>query len=776
MHPTVEVSLRPAQQIIEIPENREGARHYWRAYGSDPIFNGTWDGGPIEGGWYVVSVDWAVHKGRVHSPALYPDYGRGYFREADREHLPVSLAANESLREDLLVRFAAPVTALRFDPSVAPMEFSAPPMRLRKVGRKEALKRLVRGSLAHAGSPVEKAGLFGRIFLSLITRGLRGMADRLYASYSTRVASVSFSDYEVWQEFYDSMDEDRLAAARQGVARLDVRPLVSIIVPTYNTPEPWLRRCIESVQAQIYPDWELCIADDASTLPHVRTIIEEYAAADARIKFVARQQNGHISKASNSALELATGAYVALLDHDDELHPFALLECVQAFDRNPGWKMLFTDEDKIDTVGKRSDPYFKSDWNPDLFLSQNCICHLTIYETALVRQVDGFRVGYEGAQDWDLTLRITELLRPNQIGHVPKVLYHWRMIEGSTAMAPGEKSYAHLAAMRSIEEHLLRAGQGAQVKEMSGYSGYFRIEYPLPTPAPLVSLLIPTRDRVDLLKQCIDSVIERTDYPNFEIVVIDNDSREKKSKEYFEKVQHDPRIRVVPYPYPFNYSAINNFGARAARGEVFALLNNDIEVLSRNWLDEMVGHALRPDIGVVGAMLYYPDDRIQHAGVILGIGGVAGHAYVGMARGWPGDKHRGGLAQSLSAVTAACAVVRKSVFVEVGGLDEGLEVAFNDIDFCLRVREKGYRNLWTPFAELYHHESASRGYETTPEKIERFKREESFMKLRWGKALSEDPYYNPNLALDATPFTLAYPPRGALAGMQIEPVAPISQY
>jgi len=406
----------------------------------------------------------------------------------------------------------------------------------------------------------------------------------------------------------------------------------------------------------------------------------------------------------------------------------------------------------------RSDPYFKSDWNPDLFLSQNCICHLTVYRSQQIRNAGGFRKGYEGAQDWDLALRVTEKLAVKQIGHVPKVLYHWRMIPGSTATAASEKSYAHMAGLRSVQDHLDRMGHGAKVRETEG-SGYFQIEHPLPAKLPLVSLLIPTRDRIDLLKQCIDSIIERTEYDNYEVIVIDNDSQEQSSKDYFAAVQKDPRVRVIAYPHPFNYSAINNAGAQAARGTVLGLLNNDIEVISPRWLHEMVAHALRPQTGVVGAMLYYPNDTIQHAGVIVGVGGVAGHCYVGMPRGWLGDKSRARLAQNLSAVTAACVVVRREVFDQVGGLDEGLQVAFNDVDFCLRVRDAGYLNVWTPFAELYHHESASRGYETTPEKVARFNGEIDFMKSRWGQNLDHDPYYNVNLSLNSTPFSLAYPPR-----------------
>lgn len=760
---TFELHLEPLQQIQELGGPRAGGVRHWWSGGNDPAWICKWPeelGKTLPGGWYLIDLSAAVETGCIHNMRFYPDYGRGMHLEADA--LPLSLYIKEGESGQLssaLVRFVDDFTALRLDPTVMPCDFTLEPVRMRRIGRLEAFRHLVDDAWQSAGTAVHRARMLGRVGFDLAIGGVTRMGDQLYNRYMQRRAEHAITDYAVWLDFFDAQDGLRAQQARQDLQALPHRPLVSVIVPVYNTPEKWLRRCIDSVLEQVYPDWELCIADDASTFPHVARVLQEYVKQDARIRVVHRQRNGHISAASNTAIEAATGKYVALLDHDDELHPLALLECVKGFSEHPKWRMIFTDEDKIDEKGERSDPYFKSDWNPDLFLSQNCVCHLTVYERGLVTEAGGFQAGMEGAQDWDLTLRVAERLEPGEIGHVPKVLYHWRMIEGSTALAPGEKSYAHLAAMRAIQAHLDRTGSGAKVCEMPGYSGYYRIAHKLPSPAPLASLLIPTRDRVDLLKQCVDSVIDKTEYPNYEILILDNGSVEPETLDYFAQIEENSRVRVLRYDHPFNYSAINNFGAAHANGEVIGLLNNDIEVISSGWLREMVSHACRPDIGVVGAMLYYPNDTIQHAGVFLGFGGVAGHAYVGRPRGYPGDKHRAGLAQSLSAVTAACALVRAEVFQEVGGLDEGLVVAFNDVDFCIRVREAGYRNLWTPFAELYHHESASRGYENTPEKIARFKREEKFMQERWGKLLERDPYYNPNFSVTSAPFTLAYPPR-----------------
>lgn len=753
------LNLHPLRQLEKLAQPADKTPPRWRASGNDPSFDVELpESGRISGGWYEVELEVEVFKGRLHAPALYPDYQRGYVVEAESLLLPLSDARPGTHVLRRLVRFTADVSGLRFDPSVVPCEFAVKRFTLRRLGRAEAARCMFEDVFASRRG-IAKARLVARMGLDLLGRGPRQMADHLYRLYSTGPIMADTSGYQVWVEFYDDHSEESIRAAIAGLPELRSYPVFSIVIPAYNTDERWLRACLDSVIAQSYPHWELCIADDASPDPTVWRTIQEYVKKDERIRAVRRERNGHIAAASNSGLALASGKYVALLDHDDELHPLALHHCAIELERNPAWRMLFTDEDKIDEQGRRSDPYFKSDWNPDLFLSQNCVCHLGVYERSLLEEIGGFRDGFDGAQDWDLALRAAEHLSAEQIGHVPRVLYHWRMIEGSTALAPGEKSYAHVAAMRAIQDHLDRTGTNATVQEMPGYSGYYRIAHAIPEPPPRVTLLVPTRDRADLLRQCVNSIIEKTDYPAYEIVILDNGSREPETHAYFASLEPLKNVRVLRYDAPFNYSAINNYGVQETQGEIIGLLNNDIEVISPHWLSEMVSHAARPDIGIVGAMLYYPDDTIQHAGVILGIGGVAGHAYVGMTRGYPGDKHRAGLAQNLSVVTAACALVRREVYERVGGLDEKLMVAFNDVDFCIRVREAGYRNLWTPFAELYHHESASRGYENTPEKIARFKREERFMQDRWGALLELDPYYNINYSLNTAPFTLAYPPR-----------------
>lgn len=576
-------------------------------------------------------------------------------------------------------------------------------------------------------------------------------------------------DYTTWVRRFDTLTLEQTIAWRARIEALpsNQRALISILMPVYNTPEQWLVKAIESVRNQLYPHWELCIADDASTASHVRRVVEDYARRDSRIKVTFRESNGHISAASNSALALATGEFTALLDHDDELPPQALAEVVFAFAARPSRVFIYSDEDKIDELGRRFDPYFKPDWNADLFLGQNYTCHLSAFRTARLRTIGGFREGFEGSQDWDLTLRAIEGLTPDEIHHIPRVLYHWRAIPGSTALVIDQKeNYPFVAARKALVDHLNRGGLAGELISVAGH--HWRIKYPVPSPAPKVSIIIPTRNGAGLLKVAIDSIIAKTTYPNYEILVVNNRSDDNATLTYFDELRA-MGVRVIDFEAPFNFSAVNNFAAQQARGNLLAFLNNDLEVISADWLDEMAAQALRPEIGAVGAMLYYPDDTVQHAGAVLGLtgpagkDGVAGHAFKGFKRGAEGQRNRLRLVQNYSAVTAACLVIRREVFDTAGGFNEReLAVAFNDIDFCLRVRKAGFRNLWTPFAEFYHHESASRGLEDTPEKVARFGSEATYMRRTWGALLDADPAYNPNLSLQHEDFSLSFPPRSTL--------------
>lgn len=564
--------------------------------------------------------------------------------------------------------------------------------------------------------------------------------------------------YARWLRLFGEANAGKVRALKAACLDFPLRPLISIVMPVYNTPEPWLRCALDSVLRQHYEHWELCIADDCSTAPHVQAVLAEYCASDARIRMVRHETNQHISAASNSALLLASGDYVALFDHDDELSADALLWVVHEINRHPDAALIYSDEDKISDEDERQDPYFKPDWNPDLFLSQNFICHLAVYRADVLRAIGGFRLGFEGSQDYDLGLRFIERIELRQIRHIPRVLYHWRIIPGSTAQDGAAKPYAQQAGIRALEEHLARRGIAADVSESGEAAGNYRVRYVLPQEKPLVTLIILTRNGLSLLRQCVESIIAKTTYAPYEILIVDNGSDDPATLDYLAQLQAQNLARVLRDDAPFNFPALNNRAVKEAKGSLVGLLNNDVEVIAPDWLGEMVSHALRPEIGAVGARLWYPDNTLQHGGVIL-VGGVAGHAHKRLPRGHMGYSRRAVLIQDFSAVTAACLLLRKEVYLDAGGMDEQLAVAFNDVDFCLKIQAAGYRNLWTPYAELYHHESATRGYEDTPEKQARFEGEIQMMKQRWGTLLDNDPAYNPNLTLGREDFSMAFPPR-----------------
>ncbi len=579
------------------------------------------------------------------------------------------------------------------------------------------------------------------------------------ALYVTHLLSGNYAAWHARHYQLHKTDQEKIRSHIQQFAK---KPFISVILPTYNPPEVWLRKAIESVQNQLYPHWELCIADDASTDSTTKQILKEYAAKDKRIKVVFREQNGHISESSNSAIELAQGEYIALLDHDDELTEDALYGVAWAINERPGVKLIYSDEDKYTPQGFLDGFYFKPDYSPDLLYSHNYICHLGVYHLETLRQIGGFRKGYEGSQDWDLALRFIRAIDPKtEIYHLPRVLYHWRMIPGSTGLDISYKNYAIEAAKKAIADDIRarHPGRSFEVISLVDIPGNFRVRYLL-AQKPKVSLIMLTRDGMHVLKTCVDSILAKTQYPNFELIIVDNGSAQAETLAYFEKIKQDARVRVLRYDIPFNFSKLNNLAVPAAEGKILGLINNDLEVLQGNWLEEMVSHAARPEIGCVGAKLLYPHGALQHGGVIVGLGGVAGHSHKGFPGSHPGHARRLQLIHNLSAVTAACLLIRKEVYLEVGQLDEtNLKIAFNDVDFCLKVKQRGYWNLITPYAELIHHESATRGYEDNPEKVARFEKEKAYMANKWGPTLAIDPFYNPNFTLDREDFSLADQPR-----------------
>ncbi|WP_369426716.1 glycosyltransferase family 2 protein [Waterburya agarophytonicola] len=534
---------------------------------------------------------------------------------------------------------------------------------------------------------------------------------------------------------------------------LPYRPLISIIVPIYNADENFLRQAIASVIEQAYDCWELCLADDCSTKPHVKEILAEYAQQDERIKVVYRSENGHICRASNSALEIATGEYIALLDHDDLLAPHALAKVVELLNQHPEADFIYSDEDKVNEENIHSGHFFKPDWCPDSLLSRMYTCHLGVYRRSLVNQVGNFRVGFEGSQDYDLVLRLSE--KTDKIFHIPDILYHWRIHLESTAADSDAKPYAANAAQKALSEAIARRKEPGEVLLNPDFPGVYTVRYQIENPQ-LVSIIIPTKDLADVLDVCLKSIFSQTTYPNYEIILIDNGSTEAKTHECFAywQQQQPERFKCYPYDVPFNYSQINNYAVTKAQGKYLLFLNNDTEVLTPDWLEAMVEQAQRASIGAVGSLLLYPDDTVQHGGVILGIGGVAGHSHKHFRVTQAGYVSQIVSTNNYSAVTAACMMCRREVFEEIGGFEEKLAIAFNDVDFCLKIIARGYRNIYLPHVALYHYESKSRGHEDTPEKQTRFAQEVGYMRQKWQEICSADPCYNPNLSKNHEDYSL----------------------
>jgi len=564
--------------------------------------------------------------------------------------------------------------------------------------------------------------------------------------------------YRIWI-LKNEPPREKLEEYKKEALSFKYRPKISIITPVWNTDKRWLRKCIESVLNQVYDNWELCIVDGGSNKSHVKKILDEYAKKESRIKVKFLPENEGIAGNSNKALSLATGEFVCLLDHDDELAPFALYEVVKLLNEKPHLDFIYSDEDKIDEKGKRKDPFFKPDWSPDMFLSQNYLCHLSIIRKELVDKVGGFREEYDGSQDYDLFLRIVELIDEKRIAHIPKILYHWRLIRGSAAATVSAKPYALMTARKALKDALARKKIKSEVLDGLFPSSY-RIKYKI-LENPKISIIIPTKDKVNILKNCVNSILEKTNYKNYEIIIIDNQSKEEKTFKYYDRIKYNSKIKILKYNKPFNFSAINNYAVSQVDTEYILFLNNDTEVISGEWLKAMLEHAQRKEVGAVGAKLLYPDNTIQHAGVILGITGtpgqkgVAGHSHKYLSDREYGFFLRPHLIQNLSAVTAACMMMRKEVFLEVNGFDENLKVAFNDVDLCLRIREKGYLVVYTPYANLYHYESLTRGYEDNPEKQARFLKEVQYIRQKWGYVIDKgDPYYNPNLTLEKEDFSI----------------------
>ncbi|WP_424767317.1 glycosyltransferase [Paenibacillus sp. sgz302251] len=738
-----DVTLIPTHDLELTPDGK------WVSIGNDPNFHIS---SPIFGGWMEISYTGEAEQ--LTPLTIYYDVGAGM---SEQQIASVGYLDTVSNRMKRIVRLPKSVHALRLDPGELEQKFAISNVTIRPVLKPELLIRPVFVFFNKNGFTFRSLMLLMKKSIRLLkTEGWRGLAKKnISFLHSPLDSGIKATDYDQFIKLSERSDQE-WEKMKASALSFRYKPLISILVPVYNVDERWLRDCVDSVKNQVYPNWELCLVDDCSTKTHIRPLLNELASSDNRIKVKFRTENGHISLTSNDALEMANGEFVALLDHDDELTLDALYENVALLNKYQDADMIYSDEDKISEEGEIHSPFFKPDWSPDTFLSQMYTCHLGVYRTKLVREIGGFRKGFEGSQDYDLVLRLTE--KTNKIYHIPKVLYHWRTIADSTAFDSSAKNYAFVAGLKAIQEALDRREEGGLVNPIPNYPGQYLVKYPV-VDEPMVSIIIPTRDGHEILAGCLESIFQKTTYNNFEVIIVDNGSTDVKTFELFKewKTKVNERFKVLELDIPFNYPKLNNEGARIADGEMLLFLNNDTEVITSTWLESMVGQAQRESIGAVGAMLLYPDNTLQHAGVILGIGGWAGHSHKGFPMNSPGYVGRLLLNSNYSAVTGACLMLKKKDFEAVNGFEETLSVACNDVDLCLKLLNNGKYNLVLPDVRLYHYESKTRGYEDTPEKQERFKREVQYMNDNWAEYMNNDRFYSPNLTRAREDFSIGRP-------------------
>jgi O-antigen biosynthesis protein len=739
MRPSSLQAFIPVQELLAI----DGGGFV--STGNDPQVAVTPHWAGLRPGWAVLTVDMDSDEASLN-PILYAFHG-----EDGSQVSAYAMPGYGKGREQRLIVLPSDVRSLRFDPTDrADVRFRLNDVSVRSIGR--------------LGLAREGYGMLSRVQRGEVWRAVMHGELRRAKSLvrSAVVGKYDKGEYYAWVEAYDTLTPGDLVRLRQLGDELAEKPLISVLMPVYNTRPEYLRKALDSVIAQTYPHWELCIADDASPNPQIRKILEEYMRKDARIRVVFREKNGHISASSNSALELARGDFVALMDHDDALPAHALFMVADEINRHPDVDLIYTDEDKVDENDVRNDPLFKTDWNRELFYSQNFVTHLGVYRTSIALRIGGFRTGFEGSQDYDFTLRFIEHTDGRHIRHIPHVLYHWRIYPGVSSFSTDNPSASIETARRAMVEYFADVEPTSEVVGIDQFPGWWRIKRRPPTVLPRVSLVVPTRDRLEVLRPALDGLMTSTIYDNLEIIVVDNDSQEAGTLDYFEEIKRDPRVKVLTVRGPFNFSALNNAAVEISTGSMIGFINNDIEVIHSDWLLEMVTQLSQPNVGAVGGKLYYANDTIQHAGVVLGLYGVAAHGHRHFPRSTIGYFGRPMLVQNVSAVTAACMLVRKDVFEQIGGFDVvHLAVGYNDVDLCMKIREAGYDIVFTPFAELYHLESVSRGANLTPAQIERDARERAYMLSRWGEAIVQDPFYSPNLTVAGENYGLAFPPRAS---------------
>ncbi len=611
-----------------------------------------------------------------------------------------------------------------------------------------------------AGGNIQWTRVLKKLSPYTIQKGFRYLKHYGPKEFWIRLHERFEPDEVPYGPWYEAYVPDEKTLEKQRAHSFAYTPLISVAVPAYQTPIEFLEQMIDSLISQTYSNWELCIANASPDNEAMQRVLADYAARDSRVRFCNLKENLGIAENTNRAFAMAKGEFLGLLDHDDLLAPNALYEIVNVLQDHSKADAVYTDEDKVTTdLDEHFQPHLKPDFNLDLLRSNNYICHFFVVRRTVVEQVGGFRREFDGAQDYDFIFRCTE--RAREVLHVPEILYHWRTHKASTADNPASKMYAFEAGKRAIEAHLERTGTRGIVSHTQDL-GFYRVQYPVQG-QPLVSVIIPNKDEKETLQICLESLKKNTDYKNFEIIIVENNSTTDEIFQYYKELAKDPQIHLLRWKKEFNYSAINNFGAAHAQGEYLLFLNNDIKVITPEWMNEMLGVCQRPEVGAVGVKLIYPDNTIQHAGCVIGMGGIAGHMFVDMPSERTGYLHKASLIQDMSAVTAACMMMKKEAFDKAGGFTQELAVAFNDVDLCLKVRKEGYLVVYDPYAKLYHMESKTRGAEDSKEKVRRFQTEIEYMRCHWMDILKKgDPYYNKNLSLTKWNYSLK-----PLPGMEI---------
>lgn len=731
------IKLIPVNQLEYNSDTQQ-----WISLGEDPFF---YIEGDYPKGWVKMTV--SSSSTNIIPLKIYWDEGTGI---SEQKSLKIGrLAIGKNIESTFYFHLPLNTQTFRLDPGTQKDQFNFEIKSIQHVSKLSLLQHSYQKyKKKYSGSTKIQLNLINKAFRVYKSYGFKGLTERA-KNYLTASGLSQAEQYQEWI----TLNRIGKQEVQENISFFEKKPCISILMPVYNTKPEFLKKAIDSVRNQLYPNWELCICDDASTDLNLKKIIEEYKTADSRIKVHYHQEQQNISIATNSALHLSTGEYIALLDHDDEITIDALYEVAYTINKFPLTDMIYSDEDKIDIKQNRFSPFFKPDWSPDTLLSQMYTGHLTVYRKSLVEKVGGFRIGFEGSQDYDLALRIVE--HTQHIQHISKILYHWRTTENSTALVESAKSYTVEAGLKALKETVIRRGYNAIVETDKKTPNVYIVKHQ-PINNPLISIIIPTRNMATVLSTCLESIFSLTTYSNFEVIIVDNGSNEKETLELFENysARFPVKFKVLRLDIPFNYSKLNNMAVAESKGDLILLLNNDVEVISPDWLQDMAGQAQRTEVGAVGAKLLYEDNTIQHSGVILGISGTAGHSHKHFNQDHPGYFSKLRTISNYAAVTGACLMVKKSVFLEVGGLDEDLQVAFNDVDFCLKLLEKNLYNISLPHVKLYHYESKSRGYENTPEKQMRFNKEADYLKNRWSSLLNNDPFYNKNLTKEKEDFSL----------------------